>query len=308
VISGSFPGALYLFRGATDGSFAKAEKIKNTSGEDLDVGRATVPYAVDWEGDGELDLVVGDIEGNVNLVLNESGDGTLQLGDAKELMSDASVIRVNGGDSGPIVTDWDGDGRHDLIVGAGDGSVLFYKNLSKRGAPLLKAPRALVGRSKAYPNGKDDATSPCGSRAKIAVGDWNADGKLDLLLGDFCMVKPKSSELSEEQTARRDELKQQQQELGKESSLLFLRLSEGVLRDMGLKVPERPANDDGTSMAMPAPPADRQAEFNKKLQKAMKTDTVYKAYQRRTLDLYKELGELEGRPSPHGNVWVFLRK
>ncbi len=309
VISGSFPGELYVFRGASDATFAKAEKIQNKRGEDLHVGRATVPYAVDWEGDGDLDLVVGDIEGNINLVLNESGDATLKLGDAKELMSDASVIRVGGGDSGPVVEDWDGDGRHDLIVGTGDGSVLFYKNFSRRGAPLLKAPRVLVGCSREYPAGKGNATSPCGSRSKIAVGDWNGDGKVDIVLGDFRMVKPYMADLTKEQAARRDELREKQKVLRNASTENYVWVSRKVMRAMGLQVPERQMDERGTPKAtLPSVPADRRTEFNGNVQQALKTNKVYQGVQERLIATHEELGKLEGRLSPHGNVWVFLRK
>jgi hypothetical protein len=44
----------------------------------------------------------------------------------------------------PFAADWDGDGRPDLLVGAGDGSVLWYRNVRSTGSPELAAAQVLI--------------------------------------------------------------------------------------------------------------------------------------------------------------------
>jgi hypothetical protein len=95
-------------------------------------------------------------------------------------------VKVNG-DASPVAADWDGDGRPDLVVGAEDGSVVWFRNAGTAAQPRLEAPRPLVGKS---PVGWNDDSrrgpNDWGLRVKICVVDWDGDGRLDLLLGDRC--------------------------------------------------------------------------------------------------------------------------
>ena len=68
-----------------------------------------------------------------------------------------------------------------------------------------------------------------GSRAKLSVCDWNADGALDLLLGDFSSEMGPDPELTEEQAATKERLEAEQDELSdRMQSLWKPRLAEGI--------------------------------------------------------------------------------
>src|SRR4051794_31041169 len=107
MLSGSYmPGELYLFPGNKDGGVDKFEILKDASNKALVVGNASVPFAFDWDQDGDLDLIVGDIQGNVHYIPN--------LGSAEKpsfskfhgpMMADGKPVKVEG-DSGPVVADW----------------------------------------------------------------------------------------------------------------------------------------------------------------------------------------------------------
>ena len=293
MISGSFPGQLQVFVGREDGTFAKAETIKQADGTEY-AFKASVPYAVDWENDGDLDLVVGDIEGRVYLILNASGDKTLALGASSRLMAGDAEIKVPGGDAGPVVTDWDGDGRVDLLVGCGDGRVLFYRNTAARGAPTFADAETLVNRSKAYPSGDEGDCSPCGSRTKVAVADWNADGEADLLVGDFAMAKPEPRELTDEEKKTLETLKANHQ-------VLMPKYSE-AMQDTQRKVFEEFGIDDPANI-----PADKQAALQEAMMKALQAEPC-KSLMADMQETMQTIGKLEGRPTPKGNVWVFLRQ
>jgi hypothetical protein len=76
----------------------------------------------------------------------------------------------------------------DLIVGWGDGSVVWYRNVGSRTEPKLAKGITLV-QPAPWPSYDDNApptedNNP-GVRAKVCVVDWNGDGHLDLLVGDF---------------------------------------------------------------------------------------------------------------------------
>jgi len=183
IISGSYgPGNLSLFKGKTDGTFAPAQTISNATDKPVNVGYASAVFAADFGGKGVLDLVIGNIDGKLFLVQN---NGTRER-PAFEL---PRAILVNGeraamtlkvdGDAGPTVADWDGDGKLDLIVGDNSGAVRFYRNISSGRTPAFDPPKMLIFA------GSPGNTNGIGMRTKPCVADFNGDGKLDLLVGDF---------------------------------------------------------------------------------------------------------------------------
>jgi hypothetical protein len=186
ILSGSWPGQLYFFRGLGKGKFAGKQTLKDKAGKDIKIERASTVFAVDWNGDGKLDLLIGDVQGRVHLMLNEGTASRYAFSKAQELTVDGKPIQVPHGDSHPIAVDWDGDKLLDLLVGCGDGSVLFYKNIGTATAPKLAKPQTLVPAGK----GSDKAICP-GMRAKICVVDWTGSGRPDLLVGDFCQYQAK---------------------------------------------------------------------------------------------------------------------
>lgn len=187
LLSGSWPGEIYLFLGGRDGGFRAGEALEDREGKPINVGHAAAAFAADWDGDGDLDLVVGTLLGEVHLVPNGGSVQESAFGASRRLVAGGEPIVAPDGDAGPVIADWDGDGKLDLIVGTGAGSVLWYRNLGPTGAPRLARAETLV---EASPIGwADDARRRAGDwglRAKVCVTDWDGDGRPNLLLGDIC--------------------------------------------------------------------------------------------------------------------------
>jgi hypothetical protein len=278
LISGSWPGEIFLFKGGPDHSFAAPVKLRDKDGKTINVGGmirreagggilitgdatwktedgktfveyegerfestaenpisttgcASAVHAVDWDGDGDLDLLVGEIGGSVYLVPNEGTPQTYAFGKKQELSVEGtprfslsslvqtvrkgaapSGVHVEG-DAGPFTADWDGDGDLDLLVGAGDGSVTLFRNTGGSLPPRLAAGEILVPGVQAIFGPDSPETPQRGVRSKVCAVDWNGDGRLDLLVGDFTTQKPKREAVSPEEEARIAKLRAEQTEL-----------------------------------------------------------------------------------------------
>ncbi len=202
MISGSYePGALYLFRGLGDGKFAAREVIKDTSGKPIlkvpdqkDRSESFCNWVtlVDWYGEGKLDVLVGTLDGMMFLRRNVGTRTEPAYSTENEwVMVGSKRLRVPGGThASPVIADWDGDGRWDIITGCEDGGVYWYRNVGTPGRPAFDRPVALVPKHEGNGRGEilDAAREPRpGIRSQIAVVDYDGDGKLDLLLGDYCL-------------------------------------------------------------------------------------------------------------------------
>jgi hypothetical protein len=74
-----------------------------------------------------------------------------------------------------IVVDWNGDGRHDLLLGDRNGFINLYLNEGSNESPRYgKRTRLKAGGKEIKVRGP---SAPC-------LVDWNDDGKKDLLVGD----------------------------------------------------------------------------------------------------------------------------
>ncbi|MCS6863338.1 MAG: VCBS repeat-containing protein [Abditibacteriales bacterium] len=183
LISGSYtPGDIYWFKAGAQG-FEEGQKIPETTPSSIERA-ASAASCADWDGDGDLDILVGNIAGEVYWLENEGNKAQFKFGSRRALSVAGAPLKVGGGDAHPVAVDWDGDSVLDLLVGCGDGSVLFCKGTPSQSgrAPTLltKTPLKAGGQPIAL-----------GHRVKLFVCDWNEDGQLDLLAGNFNFKEPR---------------------------------------------------------------------------------------------------------------------
>lgn len=151
-----------------------------------------VPTAIDWDHDGDVDLVCGDEDGRVALIENTGRIAGRMPGFLPPVyfQQQADLVKF-GALVTPVSVDWDGDGDEDLICGNSAGYVALIENLDG-GIPPRWAPpvRLQAGgdtlRIQAGANGS--IQGPCEAKwgyTTLNVADWDHDGLLDLVVNSI---------------------------------------------------------------------------------------------------------------------------
>ena len=123
----------------------------------LKCGALATPVTVDWDADGDLDILSGNTAGYIEFFENLSGPkvATPRWAAPQRLEVNGQPFRIMAGTNrsiqGPAeakwgyttlnVADWDGDERPDLVVNSILGEVVWLKNIGSRRRPQLAPPQ-----------------------------------------------------------------------------------------------------------------------------------------------------------------------
>jgi hypothetical protein len=130
---------------------------------------------VDWDSDGDKDLIVGENNGHVRYYQNIGTAGNPQLHYVGLMQAGGLTISV-GTFSTTCVNDWNQDGLMDLLVGESEGVINLFLNNGTPTNPSLAAGTFLTLWS--------GVQLDVGSRSAPAVADFNGDGVKDLVSGE----------------------------------------------------------------------------------------------------------------------------
>jgi hypothetical protein len=173
----------------------------------LKCGALATPVGVDWDGDGDTDIVSGNTAGYIEFFENLSGPKIAQPKWAapRRLEVEGKPFRIMAGPNGSIqgpaeakwgyttfsVADWDGDNLPDIVLNSILGDVVWLKNIGTRTAPRLASPRPVEVEWQSpqpalawgwrKPKGKALLTQ---WRTTPVVYDFNRDGLPDIAMLD----------------------------------------------------------------------------------------------------------------------------
>ncbi|WP_020400609.1 FG-GAP repeat domain-containing protein [Kordiimonas gwangyangensis] len=223
LVAGTYsPGLIYWFEGSKDG-LKPRQVLTDWDGIPVVTRLADLPNAsylaygakpawMDWDADGDPDLIIGNSHGDLVLRRNHgpasfegitpvSGQPVFDSFAWSEAYSQIDLFTKIEDEGGalkneeylsPTVADWDGDGLEDLIIGVQSGAVYFVKNIGEEGEPTFAAPVQLLGPRAGgeFPPHQlvnEGDMVQRGSRISVEVTDYNGDGKPDLMLGDYAL-------------------------------------------------------------------------------------------------------------------------
>jgi hypothetical protein len=161
------PG-FFWFRREADGRYTSQPKIRvsvGAHGTFMARFRATL---VDWDGDGRLDVVAALSGTKPGLYRSVGGwsPAAGEVGAPRPVEGSPEMFPHQ-----PCITDWDRDGRLDLIVLSGRSFIAWHRNVTASREPCLAGPRRLV------------SLPASESAVGLSTGDWDGDGWPDLVVG-----------------------------------------------------------------------------------------------------------------------------
>ena len=254
ILAGSFSGTPYIIMGSEEGYHPpqpildkndelvvisafynrEDEKWDETDRAGPSEGNCTSACLVDWDDDGDLDLLLGNYDSlfgighGLYLQLNEgtaqepafSGKSTpVELEGETDFNLEGKDILPSGGVAAPKVFDFNADGLFDILIGGRRGRLVLYANIGAKGAPkfapeeiLIKTPEGDIPAANGLP------LFPAQSW-HVEVVDYDGDGDQDVLVGAITTYYPDG--LTDEHIESRNEINEQIQALGLEMEKLL---------------------------------------------------------------------------------------
>ena len=178
-LHGPLHGYVYWVRNIgsnTHPRYARAQRIL-AAGKPVDVFGKPSPNLVDWDGDGDLDLLCGEFLDRITSFENTGSSSNPVYAQGRFLQVNGQTLHLELEMPEVVVYDWDNDSDPDILAGMEDGRVVFVENKGpgKDGVPMLASPVYFKQQAQYV---------MCGVLSTPCSFDWDGDGDEDILSGN----------------------------------------------------------------------------------------------------------------------------
>lgn len=178
----------------TSPMYAAGRKLANAAGNPLVMDLQMItPTAIDWDGDKDFDLVVGDEDGRVALVehTGRQRNGAPVFKAPVYFQQQADTLKF-GALATPFAYDWDKDGDEDILCGNTAGYIGMFENLGDvNGTPKWSAPKLLEVDGEPFrilAGSSGSIQGPCEAKwgyTTLSVADWDNDDDPDIVFNSI---------------------------------------------------------------------------------------------------------------------------
>ena len=145
------------------------------------------PSVTDLDGDGRLDLLIGDYSGLLKRYEANGVNSAVFVADAGNIQADGANIKADGtaanGTAKPLVFDMDGNGLLDMVMGSQLGAITRYEQSARYSTTFIGKGNLTTNGS--TPINMGTTGNAEGGYAAPIITDINNDGRLDMLIGDM---------------------------------------------------------------------------------------------------------------------------
>lgn len=203
---------------------------------------------VDWDEDGDQDLILGAYEGALYLCLNEGDARSPRFATTNmQIKADGEHALIEGGMATPRICDWNGDGLFDILCGGSKNGVIWFQNVGKKGEPQFAASQTLIAKTTGQvevdddPGGylsnllvpeKDGLPTGPATAMHIETVDYDGDGDLDLLVGAQSYCKAVEKELTDEEQTELAEIETRIKELAAKRDEMIAAVDEDGIKEL----------------------------------------------------------------------------
>ena len=231
IVTGSYPGDVYFYTSNSEGGFNKPTLQRNVEGKPVHAQRkyrgelydvhSITTELHDMDADEDLDMIIGSRLDGCYVIENVGSPNEPKWAAQSQRLKTEAGKPIGGWDYGSNVhfTDWDGDGRSDIVVGSEDGAIFWHRNRGTENAPLFGKMNTLVPEQSIDERFlKLETPMRPSSRVKVHVVDYDGDGLQDMLVGDFGSKWSKERTLTAEEKVTLRKLEEELDALHEESS------------------------------------------------------------------------------------------
>ncbi len=179
LLVGEYDGHVHYFQNIGTPSSPNLRDMGHlqAGGVDIDVSQLAIPVINDWDEDGDKDLIVGNDLANIKIFINIGTNSNPILSPSVLMQTNPPISQIK---NSPDIGDLNGDGLKDLAYGWWQGTVYYYPNSGTNAAPVFNEVHLLTALGDTIqPN------FPTSGWTDLELNDWDEDGDLDLVYGEW---------------------------------------------------------------------------------------------------------------------------